>query len=104
MRLKIVFATAILAAAAATNAVADEQPDPLETCTTVATLAERIVDMRYSGVSMAQMMGAVGHDDMARAIVRDAYNLPNFSSSEYQNRAKREFVDAIMGDCLDAFD
>ena len=101
MKLKAIISTTILSLVISSQTMASE--NPVEVCSKVSGLAERIADMRYSGVGMAQLMGAVGHDPLARAMVRDAYNLPNFSSSEYQNRAVREFADDVMAECLNAF-
>ena len=79
-----------------------------ETCASLSTLAETVAENRYAGVSMRDSMGVVETNNeqarqMIRAIIQDAYGLPDYSGDEYQRRAVVEFGNDVYSECLDSF-
>ena len=60
-------------------------------CEKVGNLAEWVMKARQSNMPMSQIMKEVGDDGLALAIVRDAYSVPRFLSSEWIDNAIMDF-------------
>lgn len=71
-------------------------------------MAEKLMEVRQSGVSLEDAMDALVSSYPAsahkyvRKLVMDAYSIPRFSSPEYQRRAIAEFRDNSHLVCLKA--
>ena len=77
---------------------------PLETCLSMAEMAENIMRQRQNGAPLREMIAIAASDegpvaDLAIAIVEDAYNQPQFSTPEFRDQAVSEFGVAIFGMC-----
>lgn len=90
-----------LAFVSCSPAGADERT---ETCAEYHDLAEVIMHGRQVGASMPVVMDIVDGHSVAVAIVRDAYEVPRYSTGEYQHRAKVDFANRIYADCLRVID
>lgn len=73
-----------------------------ETCGNMSELAEKMGELRYNGVPMREMMAKV-EGDMAKAMVRDVYNLPGYASDEFQQRTVRNYSNEVYSACYKQF-
>lgn len=80
-----------------------------KTCSRAAKVAEKLMEARQSGVSLEAAMDALVSSYPAsshkhvRKLVMDAYSIPRFSSTEFQQRAIAEFRDDSHLACLKVF-
>ena len=75
-----------------------------ETCDGLARIAEAIAQARYNGLTMREAMAIIrdrGNNEVGRAIVKDAYKLPTYTTDKYQARAVQEFSNQIFADCIE---
>lgn len=107
--------TAIILAIAtpiAAEEVAPAQTDDeavMQLCTNVGSFAETVMTHRQSGTAMSQLMGLMATDDLdamayMRAIIKDAYNQPQFYTDEMQADAVKRFRNSSESLCFDKFD
>lgn len=85
---------------------AHAEPKPLEVCTGVSELAETLVSLRFAGVPMSETMRTMteGTDNsVIRQMVMGAYDIPDYSTEEYRERAKREFQNREFSKCMRVF-
>ncbi|TQE98644.1 MAG: hypothetical protein FKY71_12715 [Spiribacter salinus] len=97
MKKYLILAIGILAGPA--NA---EDPNKMEVCAEVSSMAEAAAKARYRGVPMRKIMEVVQVFDMegvAEAIVLDAYDLPDYHTEGAQDGAVREFGNEIFSIC-----
>ena len=74
-----------------------------ETCSSLSEQAETVATMRYSGnYTMRELMGALD-TDLGRALVRDAYNLPDYATDDMQQRTARQDGDDVYAQCYDHY-
>ncbi len=71
-------------------------------CAQFGNMAERTMWERQNGASMSEMMQA-SPGEMERAMIRDAYKQPAFSTATYQQLAVRNFRNAMESACYQAF-
>lgn len=68
-----------------------------EWCSAVAGLAETIMTKRQEGFSMTDMMRVTrdfeAMGDLARSMIREAFEGPRYQTREYQDQVIREFTD-----------
>ncbi len=77
------------------------------TCADLGSLAETIMTQRQNGVPMSRLMSIVednGGSDMARAMIRDAYNRPRYMTREMQVVEIQDFRNAIEAVCYQSLD
>lgn len=94
----------ILSAAVALAITAPALAD--DACAEFEGLAEVVVKAKQRGLPMSKAMtiiGEAGDNPMARRILRalimDAYKLPNFSSEEYRQKQVVEFRNSVASTC-----
>lgn len=73
-----------------------------ETCGNMSQLADKMGELRYDGVPMRTVMEAVD-GDLAKALVQDVYDLPDYTSDEYQQRAIRNYSNDVYSQCYERF-
>ena len=71
-----------------------------EVCTAYSSLASKIMGYRQSGVSFSTLYSAVS--DQFKPIVTMAFEEHAYYSPEMQNRARIEFGNTFMRECLKA--
>lgn len=92
-------ATMVAIALWVTPVLSQETEDP---CPTWGQLAATIMELRQGGVSMAELMN-VTDNDVARQLVIAAYDIPQYSTSRYKERAITEFANDVMLVCYKEF-
>jgi len=70
-----------------------------EYCKALADTAETAAEKRYEGVAMSRLMEIAGDNEVAKELVREAYDLPNYTAEEYQRRDVREFGNTVYAAC-----
>ncbi len=73
-----------------------------ETCSGASELAEQIARVRYADIPMRDTMANVS-GDFPKALVQDAYALPDYSSDKYQERAIVDFGNQVYSMCYERF-
>lgn len=97
---KYILTTILLCAAATSNAATRE-----EVCPEIANLAMTIMTARQLGIPMENLMQAADQDveqvyeDLAKAMIMEAYSAPRYSSEEFQQQAITEFGNAVSVAC-----
>ncbi len=97
---KYILATILLCTAATSNADTREA-----ICPEIANLAMTIMSARQTGVPIETLMQAADQDveqmyeDLAKAMIMDAYSAPRYSSEEFQQQAITEFGNAVSVAC-----
>lgn len=90
----------ILAAAIAVSSMPVFSAD----CNGIANLASSIMEVRQQGVSMRKVIAALSDDkgisDIAMAMVKDAYDRPQFGTDKYQAKEIVSFEDVWFKACL----
>ncbi|TIN38853.1 MAG: hypothetical protein E5Y10_25060 [Mesorhizobium sp.] len=77
-----------------------------KTCARAAKVAEKLMEVRQSGVSLGDAMDALvssypaSAHEFVRKLVIDAYSFPRFRTPEYRQRAVAEFRDGAHLACL----
>ena len=84
----------------AASAFATEEVSTHELCKDIGTLAETIMKHRQVGTSVIRMMEIADTDGLAQVIIKEAYEMPRYSSEEYQRRAISDFRDDYYITCL----
>lgn len=98
--MKILFIlTAFLSSAAHSNTPIT-QIDIDRMCSGWAELAELIMERRQAGMPLADMLVAVGDNELARSLTIDAYNQTRYSSENVRERVTREFSNELHLLCL----
>lgn len=85
---------------------AHAEPSALEVCSEISSMAGSLVSARFAGVPMAKTMEVMTRNSdnpMLRQMVLDAYDIPDYSTQEYQERAKREHENREFAKCMRAF-
>lgn len=97
------------ALAVATDAGEDEF-NSIEFCIVMGTIAETVMEYRQEGGSMSNMMQVMSNMDsdpalteLSMQIVRDAFEIPRFSSPEYQRREIVDFRNEVEAVCFASF-
>jgi hypothetical protein len=72
----------------------------IEACGEYEALASTIMSKRQFGVSMSQMMGLVGDNNLVKEIVMMAYEQDRYISEGGKNRAIEEFRNKVFLDCF----
>lgn len=95
---------AILGALFGATLISPAQADDYDVCADLAHLADGVVEVRYNGVPIGEAMrvangGAEELRHLFRAIVLDAYALPDFTTPEYQNRERRAYSNDLARSC-----
>ena len=70
-------------------------------CSTLAELAEFVMEARQSGVDVVDMVGATPHDSLARDVVLEAYSHPRFTLREHQLTIIQRYREAWYIACID---
>lgn len=76
---------------------------PQEFCASFSKLAGTVMSGRQNGILMSDAMRLAGDSKMIQAMVSDAYKQPAFSSTEYKEKAVREFTDQAYSICWKNF-
>lgn len=81
----------------------------IEGCGKLGELAEELVRSKYAGVPLSQLMAALddttsnkSHHKVLSALVLAAYQRPDYSSTEYQDRERALFRNEIEMACYRA--
>lgn len=95
----------ILIGLAAVSGIANaKQRTPREICELVSGAAKGIMMHRQDGVPRATALAEFGNPtpfgNIMRGIVREAHDVPRFSSFEYKTNAIDDFGDRILARCL----
>ena len=79
-------------------------------CDQMADIAHEVMTDRQNGRSMRDTMNDIREqydsgftNELAEAIVRDAYNNTRYDDSERQQRAVEEFENQVYGECVQYF-
>jgi len=75
-------------------------------CKALQETAETIMEARQEGHRMSALMEWAQHNDATveayqEALVKDAYNVPNYSSDRYQRKAIRDFGNEVYKVCIE---
>lgn len=73
-----------------------------ESCGQVGDLAEVVMENRQGGISMARMMRVAQGEaqEIAEAIIIDAYDYPRFSTSKVKRQTVEDFRDKWYAQCV----
>lgn len=99
-----ILAAALMAGILSTAPVSAEEESG-DICASLARLAHTYAKGKYAGVPMGEAMAFATRDPESsltpiyRAMVIDAYALPDFTTPEYQNRAMQEFSNEVALIC-----
>lgn len=103
---KLIITAALGAALIGTPAMAELHDD--DACANLGILADAIAEARYAGVPIGDMMEVVRRADtdaervVYRAIVMDAYSLPDYRSHELRDIERQEYANSIALACYQA--
>ena len=76
------------------------QATTVKECSSLAELAQKIMEARQVGVPMAKVFQVVGDNQLYRAIVVAAYEQPAFMVEDIQQKAIRDFYDNWFLACI----
>lgn len=102
---KLMIALSFVAAFATSPAMAERatQADIDRTCAAMSGLARKIMEARQSGAEMSAMLVAADGNEMARAMVMDAYSESLFQTESIRNRVIDEFANSTHLTCIKVF-
>ena len=99
-----ILTTALAVITLSASASANAEVSKYDFCYAHSELSESVMTARQGGVSMRDAIEAVMGDEIAIAIIQDAYEVPGYSTAEFQQKAILEFSDLIYAECLSLFD
>jgi len=73
-------------------------------CITLGVLSTTVMDARQRGVSLGDIMTAAQGNDILQAITLAAYQVPRFTTEEYQQQAIADFGNEIMLACYEGME
>ena len=72
-----------------------------DACSQMGTMAAKIMEVRQIGVAVSKVI-EIFDDDAMTAIILAAYQVPRFSTDEYQQRAIADFRNEVEVMCYEA--
>ena len=76
---------------------------PDEDCAALGAMAEDIMWIRQNGGVMSELIARVGHVDLFRQIVLDAYARPRWPSESFQKTEVENFRNEVEHSCFSDF-
>ena len=82
----------------------EKQPSvAMQICTSYSELAKSVMESRHVGVGLPKMLEIADDDEVAVAIVMEAFDHPQFRTEQAIKRSAREFANQQMLGCMKAF-
>lgn len=94
LTINAILLTALLAISHQANALTKAE------CAELSEAGERLMEMRQNGFPMRKIM-AQFDSPVLQNIVKAAYDVPRYSSDEYQKRAVEKFGNRLYMDCFE---
>lgn len=69
-------------------------------CSTYSSLANKIMEARQGGVSMAEQMKIMAEDEIAQRLVVMAYEQPRYATDRMQSRTIVDFENTVHLTCI----
>jgi len=79
--------------------------DRFSLCKQYSETAETVVSVRFKGVELSQVIvtaqnGGFGDTDAITKIIYSAYEIPDYTLPEFQEKAKIEFKNEVFAECM----
>jgi len=78
----------------------DQKATSTEYCLSISDLAKVIMQRRQGGIPMTILIKLAEEDEVAHAIIMEAYSQPIYSTIETKQKAIQTFADSVLMTCL----
>lgn len=99
-----ILTTALAAITLSACAPANAEVTKYDVCGAYGGLSETVMTARQEGMSMRDVIEHAMGDEFSIAIVQAAYEVPGYSTAEFQQKAILEFSNRIYAECLRSID